>query len=123
VEERANSNVWRLDHGRARGQAKLDIEQYPPRVARDTPKKFAVRANRATPEAVEASIRQMVQDETTRILAAAQSGEQTAGQRHSASLASAPRELHLNVVLHDKRIGAKCGCENPHLDRNATVGP
>ncbi len=52
----------------------------------------------ATPEAVEASIRQMVQDETTRILAAAQSGEQTALDREAAIVDHVIDRLKLEIV-------------------------
>jgi hypothetical protein len=52
----------------------------------------------ATPEAVEASIRQMVQDETTRILAAAQSGEQTALDREAVIVDHVIDRLKLEIV-------------------------
>jgi hypothetical protein len=52
----------------------------------------------ATPEAVEASIRQMVQDETTRLLTAAQSGEQTALDREAVIIDHVIDRLKLEVV-------------------------
>jgi hypothetical protein len=58
----------------------------------------------ATPEAVEASIRQMVQDETTRILAAAQSGEQTALDREAVIVDHVIDRLKLEIVPADLQI-------------------